>query len=90
MIKCSELNDFVARANNTTYGLDASVWGSDNKRAYDVARRLDSGTVWINKHIDMAPNAPFGGTKQSGISVEFAEEGLAEFTPFQIINAPSV
>jgi len=88
VIKYSELGDVVARANNTTYGLGASVWSSDNKRAYEVARNLDSGTVWINKHIDMAPNVPFGGAKQSGIGVEFAEEGLAEFTQLQIINAP--
>jgi acyl-CoA reductase-like NAD-dependent aldehyde dehydrogenase len=88
VIKYSQLDDVVARANNTTYGLGASVWGSDNKRAYEVAKTLDSGTVWINKHIDMAPNVPFGGAKQSGIGVEFAEEGLAEFTQLQIINAP--
>jgi acyl-CoA reductase-like NAD-dependent aldehyde dehydrogenase len=88
VIKYSELSDVVARANNTTYGLGASVWGSDNKRAYEVAKSLDSGTVWVNKHIDLAPNVPFGGSKQSGIGVEFAEEGLAEFTQLQIINAP--
>ena len=88
VIKHSELADVVARANNTPYGLGASVWGSDHKRAYEVARSLDSGTVWINEHLDVAPNAPFGGAKQSGIGVEFAEEGLAEFTQLQIVNAP--
>jgi acyl-CoA reductase-like NAD-dependent aldehyde dehydrogenase len=88
IIKYTELSEVVARANNTTYGLGASVWGSDPARAYEVAKGLDSGTVWINKHIDMAPNVPFGGAKQSGIGVEFAEEGLAEFTQLQIINAP--
>jgi acyl-CoA reductase-like NAD-dependent aldehyde dehydrogenase len=88
VIKYSEIGDVIARANNTTYGLGASVWASDSKRAYEVAKNLDSGTVWINKHIDVAPNIPFGGAKQSGIGVEFAEEGLAEFTQLQIINAP--
>ena len=88
VIKYTELDEVVARANNTTYGLGASVWGSDNKRAYEVAKSLDSGTVWVNKHIDLAPNVPFGGSKQSGIGVEFAEEGLAEFTQLQIINTP--
>ena len=47
---------------------------------------MDAGTVWINKHLDLAPNIPFGGAKQSGIGTEFAEEGLAEFTQLQIIN----
>jgi acyl-CoA reductase-like NAD-dependent aldehyde dehydrogenase len=53
-----------------------------------VATQLESGTVWINKHLDMAPHIPFGGAKQSGIGTEFAEEGLAEFTQLQIINGP--
>jgi hypothetical protein len=42
--------------------------------------------VWINKHLDMAPNIPFGGAKQSGIGTEFAEEGLAEFTQSLQLN----
>jgi acyl-CoA reductase-like NAD-dependent aldehyde dehydrogenase len=66
--------------------LGASVWSSSSERAHKVADRIVAGTVWINKHHDMAPNIPFGGAKQSGIGVEFAEEGLAEFTQLQIIN----
>jgi len=62
------------------------VWGKDRDTAYDIATRMDSGTVWINKHLDFGPNIPFGGAKQSGIGVEFAEEGLHEFTQVQIIN----
>jgi len=53
-----------------------------------VATQIEAGTVWINKQLDMAPNIPFGGAKQSGIGTEFAEEGLAEFTQLQIINGP--
>lgn len=87
VIKYSDQDDVIRRANGTSYGLGASVWSSDKKRAHDVASRLEAGTVWINKHLDMAPHIPFGGAKQSGIGVEFAEEGLAEFTQLQIINA---
>ncbi len=87
VIKYSDQDDVIRRANGTTYGLGASVWSSDKKRAHDVASQLEAGTVWINKHLDMAPHIPFGGAKQSGIGVEFAEEGLAEFTQLQIINA---
>lgn len=87
VIKYSDQDDVIRRANGTTYGLGASVWSSDKKRAHDVASRLEAGTVWINKHLDMAPHIPFGGAKQSGIGVEFAEEGLAEFTQLQVINA---
>lgn len=87
LIKYSGNEDVIRRANGTTYGLGASVWSSDTARAHKVAERIEAGTVWINKHLDMAPHIPFGGAKQSGIGTEFAEEGLAEFTQLQIINA---
>lgn len=87
LIKYSEQDDAIRRANATTYGLGASVWSSDVERAYQVAHQIEAGTVWINKHLDMAPHIPFGGSKQSGIGTEFAEEGLAEFTQLQVINA---
>jgi acyl-CoA reductase-like NAD-dependent aldehyde dehydrogenase len=86
VIKYSDSDDVIRRANATNYGLGASVWSSDLDRAHKVASRIEAGTVWINKHLDMAPHIPFGGAKQSGIGVEFAEEGLAEFTQLQIIN----
>jgi acyl-CoA reductase-like NAD-dependent aldehyde dehydrogenase len=79
-------DEVVRRANATTYGLGASVWSSDPQRAYEVAGRLEAGTVWINKHLDMAPHVPFGGAKQSGLGVEFGEEGLAELTQLRVIN----
>ena len=88
VIKYSDKDDVIRRANATTYGLGASVWSSDVKRAHEIASQIEAGTVWINKHLDMAPNIPFGGAKQSGIGTEFAEEGLAEFTQLQIINGP--
>jgi acyl-CoA reductase-like NAD-dependent aldehyde dehydrogenase len=87
VIKYSDADDVIRRANATTYGLGGSVWSSDVQRAHDVASRMEAGTVWINQHLDMAPHIPFGGAKHSGMGVEFAEEGLAEFTQLQIINA---
>jgi acyl-CoA reductase-like NAD-dependent aldehyde dehydrogenase len=86
VIKYSDNDDVIRRANATNYGLGASVWSSDTARAHKVASRIEAGTVWINKHLDMAPHIPFGGAKHSGIGTEFAEEGLAEFTQLQIIN----
>jgi len=90
VIKYSDVDDAVARANASEYGLGGSVWSSDVARAHAVAERIDSGTVWINKHIDLAPNIPFGGAKQSGLGVEMGEEGLAEFTQLQVINASPI
>ena len=86
VIKYSDNEEVISRANATNYGLGASVWSSDTARAHKVASRIEAGTVWINKHLDMAPHIPFGGAKQSGIGTELAEEGLAEFTQLQIIN----
>jgi acyl-CoA reductase-like NAD-dependent aldehyde dehydrogenase len=83
----SDSDDVIRRANGESHGLGASVWSSDPKRAYDIAGRIEAGTVWINKHVDMAPHVPFGGSKQVGIGTEFPEEGLAEFTQLQVINA---
>lgn len=86
VIKFSDVDDALERANASPWGLGGSVWSTDRDKAYDIACEVDSGTVWINKHLDFGPNIPFGGAKQSGIGVEFAEEGLYEFTQIQVIN----
>jgi acyl-CoA reductase-like NAD-dependent aldehyde dehydrogenase len=87
VIKYSDPEDALARANASPYGLGASVWSSNPERAHAMAERMDAGTVWINKHSDLAAHIPFGGAKESGIGVEMGEEGLAEFTQLQVINA---
>lgn len=86
VIKYSDPEDALKRANASTFGLGGSVWGKDAKRAGGYAARLETGTAWVNKHMDITPNVPFGGAKQSGMGVEFSEEGLAEFTQIQVIN----
>lgn len=86
VLKYKDTDEVIRRANATNYGLGASVWSSDLDRAHDVATKIEAGTVWINKHLDMAPHIPFGGAKHSGLGVEFGEEGLAEFTQLQVIN----
>jgi acyl-CoA reductase-like NAD-dependent aldehyde dehydrogenase len=87
VIKYSDTEDALARANSSLHGLGGSIWSSDLDRAHALAERMDAGTVWINQHIDVAPNIPFGGAKQSGLGAEMGEEGLAEFTQLQVINA---
>ncbi len=86
VIKYSDPEDAIARANASPYGLGGSIWSSDKGRAYDLATKLDSGSVWINKHAELAPNIPFGGARLSGVGSELGEEGLAEFTQLKIIN----
>ncbi len=58
--------EFVARSNNTTYGLAAGLWTRDLARAHRVSAQLKAGVVWINTWDLFSPNAPFGGYKQSG------------------------
>jgi acyl-CoA reductase-like NAD-dependent aldehyde dehydrogenase len=86
VIKVKDAEDALARANASLYGLGGSVWGSDLDQALDLAGRLEAGTVWVNKHAELAPNIPFGGAKLSGIGHELGEAGLAEFTQAQVIN----
>lgn len=86
VLKYSDPADAVRRANASPYGLGGSVWGKDLQRAEGLATQLDAGTVWVNTHQETAPHIPFGGAKQSGLGVEYGEEGVAEFTQLQIVS----
>lgn len=86
VIKYSDPEDAVARANASPYGLGGSIWSADPERAHALADKLEAGTVWINKHAELDPAIPFGGAKMSGIGVELGVEGLKEFTQLKIIN----
>ncbi len=85
LLKFSEIEDVIKRANNTPYGLAASVWSNDANKAKEIAKKLECGTVWINEIHSFSPHVAFGGHKQSGIGVENALEGLAEYTNVQTI-----
>ena len=86
VLKYSDLDDAIARANGSEYGLGGTVWGTDTTRAFEVAQRIASGTVWVNKHLELPPDIPFAGAKQSGFGTEMGQEGLEEFTQLRIIN----
>ena len=86
VVPFDDIDDVVSRANASEYGLGGSVWSADTQRACDVARRIDSGTVWVNHHLHFGPHIPFGGAKQSGIGVEFARDGLAEFAQTTVLS----
>jgi aldehyde dehydrogenase (NAD+) len=80
VIKYKTVDEAVAMANDTMYGLGGGVWSRDKEKAMAVARRLRAGTVWINEWHLISEKAPFGGYKQSGIGREFGIEGLREYT----------
>ena len=85
IIRYHDIEDAIAKANDNPSGLGGSVWSSDIDTARKVASRLECGSVWINRHGAIQPNAPFGGVKQSGIGVEFGVDGLKEFTTIQTV-----
>ena len=86
MRRYSDIDEVIARANHTDFGLGGSVWSSDRDRAFEVAARLNAGTVWVNKHLDLGPDIPYAGAKQSGLGTELSQEGLKAFTQATIIN----
>lgn len=70
----------ISRANNTPYGLSASVWTSDAARSIDVPRKIDAGTVWVNCHLVLANEVPWGGFKGSGYGRDLSLYALQDYS----------
>ena len=79
-IEFADLDEAIARANDSQYGLAAAVWTRDVKKAHYVARRLQAGTVWINTYNIYDTAAPFGGYKASGFGREMGAHALEHYT----------
>lgn len=88
VIAYQDVEQAVALANDCNFGLGGSVWGADTEQAEQIARQLECGTVWINNHSEVLPHIPFGGSKLSGVGVEFGLEGLLEYTQLQVVSTP--
>ncbi len=88
LLRFSSVDEVIARANDTEYGLAGAVWSADLKQAAEIAARLDTGTVWINQNLQSTPLTPLAGHKQSGIGVENGVYGLMEFTQPKAIYIP--
>ena len=86
LVKFDDIEDVIARANASEYGLGGSVWSKDIGRAADIAARIESGQVWVNQHIAIGPHIPMAGFKNSGLGVEQSVEGLSEYTQTQVVN----
>ena len=76
LLKWSDENDVIARANDSQTGLGASVWSRNIDRANRMALQLQAGSVWVNSHFQVSPKVPFGGHKASGIGMEWGLTGL--------------
>lgn len=90
VLRFSDIDDAVRRANATTFGLGSSVWSSDACRAAAVGEQLSAGTTWINTHLGVEPVVPFGGIKQSGMGVEYGALGLKGYMQAHVIKTPAV
>jgi acyl-CoA reductase-like NAD-dependent aldehyde dehydrogenase len=87
IIGYTDVDDAVALANDTEYGLAGGVWGTDTDKALEVAKRLRTGQVDMNGAF-LNTDAPFGGYKKSGNGRELGRYGLAEFVESKSINLP--
>lgn len=85
LLRYASVDEAVRRANDSEFGLGASVWSADAALAKAIAARLEAGTVWINSVHLLDPLTPFAGRKQSGIGVENGVEGLLEYTAIQTL-----
>ncbi|GAA4052250.1 aldehyde dehydrogenase family protein [Arthrobacter methylotrophus] len=87
IVAYDHLDETIAGLNAGEFGLGASVWSPDLERAHATASRLEAGTVWVNQHTLVEPDAPFGGWKASGVGRERGRWGLEEYLETRVINA---
>lgn len=88
LLKWTNVDDVVQRANDTEYGLAGAVWSADIEQATATAHRLDTGTVWINQCLQSTPFTPLAGAKQSGFGQENGVAGLLEYTRPKVVYIP--
>lgn len=85
LIKVKSVEEALTIANDTIYGLGASIYTENIELAHDMARKIDSGMVYINKQVSSSPELPFGGTKRSGYGRELSKAGILEFLNRKLI-----
>ena len=86
VLKFTDLDDALRRANDSVFGLCGSVWTTDLKKGADIAARLEVGTAWVNQHRATAPTIPFGGAKQSGLGRQYSIIGLKGYMEPLVIS----
>ena len=86
VLKFSDIDDAIARANDTVYGLCGSIWTRDLDQGAALAARLEVGTAWVNQHRATLPNVPFGGAKQSGLGRQYSILGLLGYMEPLVIS----
>ncbi len=82
-------SEAIELANNSRYGLAASIWSENINRAMDVAPKVKAGVIWINCHNQFDASCGFGGIKESGFGREGGKEGLFEYLKPQGLKSPN-
>ena len=85
LLRFDSVEEAVARANASPYGLAGSVWSRNEEQALAIAAQLETGTVFVNEPHYLSPHAPFAGHKQSGLGIENGSDGLLSFTEPQTV-----
>ena len=86
VLKFSDIDEVIERANTTEYGLAAAVWSRDIGKVQTIIDRVRAGTVWVNCYDVFDAAAPFGGFKASGIGRELGEKGLDAYTELKTVT----
>ena len=86
MLKFADIDEVIDRANASEYGLAGAVWSKDVAKGIEIARRMETGTIWVNQNLALRPDTPFAGHKASGFGVENGMEGLLEYMVPQVVN----
>ena len=86
ILKYTDLDDALRRANDTRFGLSGSVWTSDPTRGMEIAAKLEVGTAWVNQHRATSAFVPFGGAKESGYGRQYSVLGLKGYMEPEVIS----
>ena len=86
ILKFTDIDDAVRRANDTRFGLSASVWTKDVERGAAIAARLEVGTAWVNQHRTTSAFVPFGGAKESGLGRQYSALGLKSYMEPEVVS----
>ncbi len=86
ILKFSKEEEAIAYANDSRYGLCASVWTRDTAKGIALANDIQAGTVWVNNHMRLSGETPWGGVKESGVGKESGVFGMLEFTTLKLMG----
>jgi acyl-CoA reductase-like NAD-dependent aldehyde dehydrogenase len=86
ILRFSNVEDALRRANDTRYGLSGSVWTSDVTRGAEIAAKLEVGTAWVNQHRTTSAFVPFGGAKESGLGRQYSALGLKAYMEPEVVS----